>query len=366
MIKDILIALCGMSPAVITETLYALLQIENPIIPDELIVITTSKGCESINQQLFANNTFDRFKKIYQIPKDKIKFGCCSKCIRIIPGSDFNSDSDDIITDQDSNSTADFILSALREYTENPDTRIIFSIAGGRKTMSVLGGMAMSLLGRRQDILCHVLVNPPFDSPNLKPKFYFPSDKIYITTDNSEISDKEAVITLSQIPFIKYRYLFQKTYGRLPGNFLDMVNDANDRIKNIITPPTVRMLPENMKCYVNGKSISFNPSEYILLWLLLHRSLKCLPEIIGQRQLLEEIQSFVKMIPSELMPEIINHKGFMGKTHENIRNIVYTYNKKIIKDILVEEGRDYLIPNKKQGIYRIVLNSDCIDIPVFL
>ncbi len=39
-----LVAVSGMSPAILTETLWALGQEEPPVVPDEVVVITTSAG----------------------------------------------------------------------------------------------------------------------------------------------------------------------------------------------------------------------------------------------------------------------------------------------------------------------------------
>ena len=43
-IRRILMCVSGMSPAVVTETLYALLTQDEPFVPDEVHVITTHKG----------------------------------------------------------------------------------------------------------------------------------------------------------------------------------------------------------------------------------------------------------------------------------------------------------------------------------
>jgi CRISPR-associated protein (TIGR02584 family) len=81
--------------------------------------------------------------------------------VRLLPTSDGSADLQDIVTSEDSLSAADFIMRSLRKITEDPTTRVIASIAGGRKTMAAILASCMVLLGRSQDRLCHVLVNPP-------------------------------------------------------------------------------------------------------------------------------------------------------------------------------------------------------------
>jgi len=191
--EKILIALCGMSPAVITETVYALVcETKHP--PDKIIVITTTLGHEKIKTELFESGVWNDLTDSLNV---NMEFSDSNYHIRLIPNSDATGDAKDIVTSEDNNRTADFILETLREFTENPDTQIIFSIAGGRKTMSAIASMAMSLLGREQDILCHVLVNPPFDSPALSPKFYFPDKtRTYLSPDGEKYSAANARITL--------------------------------------------------------------------------------------------------------------------------------------------------------------------------
>ena len=72
----------------------------------------------------------------------------------------------------DNDATADAITERLRAFTADPETALHVSIAGGRKTMGYYLGYALSLFGRPQDRLSHVLVSPPFES---HPQFYYPS-----------------------------------------------------------------------------------------------------------------------------------------------------------------------------------------------
>ena len=49
----ILLAVTGMSPAVLTETVWALAKETPPVIPDRVVVITTTQGRAAIEQNLF-------------------------------------------------------------------------------------------------------------------------------------------------------------------------------------------------------------------------------------------------------------------------------------------------------------------------
>lgn len=52
--KTILITVSGMSPAIITETVWALSRETPAVIPDEVIVITTVPGRDGIERQLLS------------------------------------------------------------------------------------------------------------------------------------------------------------------------------------------------------------------------------------------------------------------------------------------------------------------------
>ncbi len=65
----------------------------------------------------------------------------------------------------DNAAVADFITEEVREITADPNASLHVSIAGGRKTMGFYVGYALSLFGRAQDRLSHVLVPPAFESP---------------------------------------------------------------------------------------------------------------------------------------------------------------------------------------------------------
>ena len=51
--SDVLLALLGMSPAVLTETVWALAHENPPILPDRIGVITTRPGRDKIKKILF-------------------------------------------------------------------------------------------------------------------------------------------------------------------------------------------------------------------------------------------------------------------------------------------------------------------------
>lgn len=107
----------------------------------------------------------------------------------------------DIDSPEDSAATADTILQVLRQFEGDPDCAIHASIAGGRKSMSFLLGLCMTLIGRPQDRMSHVLVNEEFEIPG----FFFPPIKPREIVGKSRrpISTAEARVTLAPLPMLR-------------------------------------------------------------------------------------------------------------------------------------------------------------------
>ena len=174
--RIILIAGMGTSPAVLTETVWALAHQDVPVAPDEIFVITTKYGKEAFRTAVMsgAPSVWERLKAALRKEKiaidGKLVFGDTS--IHVMP-DEKGDEIDDLRTGADNMRAADFMLGELRKYTEAPDTTVLCSIAGGRKTMSALLFSCMTLLGREQDKVYHVLIPPEYEC-GMEPPFYFP------------------------------------------------------------------------------------------------------------------------------------------------------------------------------------------------
>ena len=181
--RKILIAGMGTSPAVLTETVWALAHQAEPVVPDEIAVITTRSGKDALERAVMsgAPSVWKRLKAALRKEKiaidGKLVFGGAS--IHVIPDEDGN-EADDLRTGDDNLRAADFMLRQIRQYSESPDTAILCSIAGGRKTMSALLFSSMTLLGREDDKVYHVLLPPDFEQ-GAEPPFYFPEPGVTYT-----------------------------------------------------------------------------------------------------------------------------------------------------------------------------------------
>ncbi len=281
-----------MSPAILTETVWALAHPKDgatPVIPDEVVVITTSKGANDLDRDLFTPSAVWKGRTVWQTLRREI-LGVSAdgdgrldlKPPQVIslaePKTGRSRALDDIRTPEENAAAAEFILDEVRRITANDDTRLICSIAGGRKTMSALLAAALSLLGRKRDRLTHVLVNDPFDDPRLAPRFFFPTEKPQEhrlrLPDSGErvISSREARLELAEVPFVPLRYLFRDQLGRFPGGFMDLVRTASGLVDELSQPVEIRLDPRSWIATFDGIAVQLNGRDIPFFQFLCERA----------------------------------------------------------------------------------------------
>jgi CRISPR-associated protein (TIGR02584 family) len=203
--KNILLAISGLSPQVITETLYALHQ--DSVSVDEIHVLTTGTGRDRILSGLLApqDGCFHQYLKEYGIDPASIRFA--PRAVHVLRDK-AGRPLDDITNAADNEILLKACLALAHRLTSRPDDTVFFSIAGGRKTMSACLMTAVQLYGRSQDRIYHVLVSPEFES---HPGFYYPPVKPAMLEMHDGRGGKilrdtaSASVTLVPIPFISLR-----------------------------------------------------------------------------------------------------------------------------------------------------------------
>jgi hypothetical protein len=102
---------------------------------------------------------------------------------------------------------ADGITEWIRSLTSDPETALHVSIAGGRKTMGFYAGYALSLYGRSQDRLSHVLVSADYES---HPQFYYPTPYTQVIYGNDPtrkpLDTQNAEVMIADIAFVRLRH----------------------------------------------------------------------------------------------------------------------------------------------------------------
>ncbi len=199
--RTLLLAITGMSPAVVTETLYGIDR-NGGAWPKEIKIITTSKGKAKIAKGLIEDQQLE--KLCQELGKPMIPFS--DEQIMVVPNAE-GKPVEDARNLADHEALANFIMTTVRNEAQNNNTRIHASIAGGRKTMTFYLGYAMSLFGRHYDKLSHVLVGENSEVFERCPDFYFPTrnDHIVHEFNGTEHNAKDATIILADIPFIRQR-----------------------------------------------------------------------------------------------------------------------------------------------------------------
>lgn len=198
--RRVLLSACGMTPQVVTETLYCLrVAAEERFAVNEVRIITTAKGRNVACTALLVAGNFERLCRDYGL--DDIHFD--SSCIEVIRDAHGN-ELDDIRTPEQNAIAADCITDLVRRLTGDPDVALHVSLAGGRKTMSYYTGYALSLFGRAQDRLSHVLVSQDYET---EPEFFYPTPGSHAirTRDGRHLDASRATVMLARIPFVRLR-----------------------------------------------------------------------------------------------------------------------------------------------------------------
>ncbi len=167
--KNILFLVTGMTPQIITETLYALaVDSENSDkwVPTEIHVLTTAKGKIQIRSRLFNDGIFEQFLKDFHL--SNIRFDDSTVHVISYQGKEL----EDLKTLDDNELAANETCRLIKLFTEDDNSKLHVSIAGGRKTMGFYAGYALSLYGRAQDSMSHVLVSEEFEFAS---NFYYPT-----------------------------------------------------------------------------------------------------------------------------------------------------------------------------------------------
>ncbi|HRU00875.1 MAG TPA: CRISPR-associated ring nuclease Csm6, partial [Victivallales bacterium] len=349
----------------ITETFFCLVKEKNWI-PNKIIVITTVKGCKAIREELFSSGIWNELSKELNIDDSQksVIFSDNNSYIKTIPSGAI-SYADDILNEADNIAVADFIMKILRQFTEEDDTELILSIAGGIKTMSALATLAMSMLGRKQDKICHVLVNSPFDRADLSPKFYFPSskEKLHKSNEGKIVSSNDAKIILSEIPFVKMRNFFKKQHLHFPETFSDTVNLINSFISpENIQMPEIYLRPDTCTARIDNKELYLSPFEFALYWLLAIRAKNGLPPICGQKNLKDEFSAFWNSTSSKVMPKISNN-NFAEENEEQLEKAIHNISKKIENALRGKNYMPYCLPERDEKLYGIAVKAKFINCP---
>jgi CRISPR-associated protein (TIGR02584 family) len=279
--RRVLLCAAGLTPQIVTETLYALAVTpergRDPFIPTEIHVVTTTVGAKRIQLELLRahEGQFFRLCTDYGLDAATIRFDPSTLHVM----SNGNTALDDITTVEDSTAAADFIVSKVRELTLDSNCALHVSLAGGRKTMGYLIAYGLSLFGRPQDRLSHVLVTADFES---HPDFFFPpkTSRVLHTRqarprDDKPIDTADAEIVLAEMPFVRMR-------DGLDPSLLDgsaSYSEIIERAQRAQRAPLMELNLTDRVVLCAGIPVHLGWKEFTLLVLLARRIVDRLPPL---------------------------------------------------------------------------------------
>jgi hypothetical protein len=309
--QPILLAVLGMTPHVITETLYGIYKSGQPL-PEKIIALTTEMGKDSILKSNFIgpNGILAKFISDYNLPD--IEFN--EQDIKVAQYKD--KALNDARTREEQEALADFITSEVRVLTQavielepmpiecfsgvdpkmslkpiknkidklmkdNESYRgvtkrqinkevhlqlscdkysIHASIAGGRKSMTFLLGYAMSLFGRSHDTVSHVLVDEWVERCR---DFYYPSPKKDIRLINSIERDFSSVqISLAEMPLVLMSHNMSDDILKENRSYSETI-----QLFNRHNAPAKMCLDINKLTFsAEGETILLEPEQMAFLW----------------------------------------------------------------------------------------------------
>lgn len=269
----VLVAVTGLSPQIVTETLYALAVDPDPpqplFTPTQIRLVTTEEGARRAKCELLDRDhgRFHRLRSDHRLPD--IEFG--AEHIVVVEDRT-GRPLGDIRSREDNRCAADTITAVIRELSRDDDSALHVSIAGGRKTMGFYLGYALSLYGRAQDRLSHVLVNAPFEA---HPDFFYPplTSHLIQDRDGGWHDARDARVTLADIPFVRLREALGRDLLAGSASFSAVVEAAQR------AAPPVRLVldPENCSVTAGGETLDLAPAKFALYWLLARRALRGRP-----------------------------------------------------------------------------------------
>jgi CRISPR-associated protein (TIGR02584 family) len=358
--KSILLAVTGLTPQVVTETLYAMHRQGQPL-PEQIHILTTAEGHQRARLTLVNDGWLMRFCRDYQLPRPDFS----ESHIHILQHPD-GEILHDIRTQADNQAMADGITEWIRTLTADPDTVLHVSIAGGRKTMGFYAGYALSLYGRPQDRLSHVLVSADFES---HPRFYYPTPYSHVIYGNDPtrkpLDTQNAEVMLADIAFVRLRHGLDTALLQGKSSFSESVAKA----QQALGPAHLRLDLKQRRIQAQDTLIKLTPADLAFYSWLLKRQLAgqplptCPSDGAPEPSYAEQYLGEYRLISGELggadrTIQALRHgmsKSFFEQRKSRINNK--------LKQTLQHAAPAYLISavgKRPQTRYRIWLDADQI------
>ncbi len=257
---NILLAVTGLTPQVVTETLHAL-HAQGDAMPSAIHILTTAEGYQRARLTLINEGWLAKFYHDYRLPPAEFTEAHIHS-LRQASGEALH----DIRSQADNQAMADGITEWIRTFTADPNSTLHVSIAGGRKTMGFYAGYALSLYGRGQDRLSHVLVSADYES---HPQFYYPTPYSHVIYGNDPsrkpLDTQQAKVMLAEIPFVRLRHGLDQALLQGKSSFSQSVAMA----QLALNPARLTINLKKRQLLAHGQVVKLSPVNLAFyLWLL--------------------------------------------------------------------------------------------------
>jgi CRISPR-associated protein (TIGR02584 family) len=257
--RHIVVCLAGLSPAVVTETLYALaVKRRPPVVPDEVYILTTAGARASVMRALLGKRGAIRALALeLGLPPGRMR---CTNRHLVVLGAGRRR-LPDIRTSADSQVAGKAIAGFLAGLKRHPEVALHCSVAGGRKTMGVLLALALQLVGRPGDRLYHVLVNEPFEHV---PEFFFPSKvprRFWV--GDRWVDSRTARVELAEIPFVRLGSVSAALSPR-GGSLSTRSAQVEAAVFQRFASLHLTVDEKERRIRVNGRALTVAPQDFVL------------------------------------------------------------------------------------------------------
>jgi len=252
--KNILVAVSGLTPQIISEAFFCL-SVRNKIRIDEIYILTTKRG-----RDVIAGN--DKGASAVKTNLKTELEECCRQYKIPLPGFEITDrhvivareesvELNDIRNDRENSLFPNKVSALISELTSDPGNVLFCVISGGRKSMSVHLALAMTLFGRENDKIYHVLTSEENEF-----KDYYPKNR-----------NQLKALILSDIPFVRVRQflsaggirpnLLKKKYG-------DLVNYTQKQLKIASGKKELYLDISRREAAFDGNKIILEPLEFAI------------------------------------------------------------------------------------------------------
>jgi len=208
--KNILFAVVGLVPNVVTEALWYF-NVKKNIPIEELHIVTTSAGKNvllygnrkrNIRKFLGGDGVIEEFCREYDV---SLEFS--ESNIKVI-SDDKGSQESDVRNVSAMYAAGDTIFKEYKRLTDTPNSSIHCVVSGGRRLLTYFLGLSMTVWGRKQDYFYYTDITPKEIQDGMNTEFYYiPKNKTkisYSTPDgNKEIISSNINIELVEVPLLK-------------------------------------------------------------------------------------------------------------------------------------------------------------------